>query len=157
MNSKLSKNKKGGYVALISAIIISFVLTGLAFTASRSGFFARFDSLNAEYKRVSKGLAESCVNYALLELAQNPDYSENETVVLASDKSCRIDQITFEPTSDYDGENKKTATIIAVAHYPDLNGAFSRIKVEAVIYKPQSSPLPAEIRQNIEIESWTEE
>ena len=64
-----------GFIALISAIIISAVLLAAVSTIGASAFYARFDSLNAEYKRVSLGLSESCVSEALLKIAQNYAYA----------------------------------------------------------------------------------
>jgi len=70
----INGNKKGqeGYIALMSAIIISAVLVGISVSISTTGFFVRFNVLDAEYKLRSAALAESCVNVALLRLAQNP-------------------------------------------------------------------------------------
>ncbi len=63
-----------GFIALISAIVISTILLGLAITAGSSTFSTRFDALNGEYKRVSLGLAESCIHAALLNIGQNFSY-----------------------------------------------------------------------------------
>ena len=59
-----------GYIALISAIIISVVLLGLATAIGQSTFFSRFNALNREYKRISLGLAESCVHAALSKISK---------------------------------------------------------------------------------------
>jgi len=118
--------RQGGYIALISAIIISFILTGLVYAAARASFDARFDSLNAEYKHISEGLTESCINAALLKLAQNPNYAPNapENISLGTDefgntKQCAIENIIFNPHEGYDSNHQKVATIQASAHYPD--------------------------------------
>jgi len=63
-----------GFIALMSVIIISAILLVLVFTLGLSSFFNRFDTLDSENKRVSLGLAESCVNAAMLKIAQNPSY-----------------------------------------------------------------------------------
>lgn len=146
-------NKRGGYVALISAVVITFVLTGLAYMVARSGFFSRFDSLNAEYKRVSKGLAESCANQALLKLAQDPKCTDCDSTIHVGDKECNIDSVNFDPApgtginGDYDSEHKKTANIVASAHYPDENGAYSRLAIKSTVYDPQFAP-PARVVVN---------
>jgi len=143
--------RQGGYIALISAIIISFILTGLVYAAARASFDARFDSLNAEYKHISEGLTESCINAALLKLAQNPNYAPNapENISLGTDefgntKQCAIENIIFNPHEGYDSNHQKVATIQASAHYPDKNGAYSKINVESTIYDPRYAP-PARI------------
>jgi len=124
--------KRNGYVALISSVIISFILTGLAFTVARSGFFSRFDSVNAEYKRISKGMAESCVNQALLELAQDPNMASVDKENSAIGCKYRITN-----PSTYDSGNKKIANIVGAAQY---NGAFSKMEINSTIYDPQYSP-----------------
>ena len=80
-----------GFVALMSVIIISAILLILMFTLGTSSFFSRFDALDAENKRVSLGLAEACVNAAILKLAQD-DLTVGQVIVDASDpqKTCRI-------------------------------------------------------------------
>jgi len=60
-----------GYVALISAIIISAVLILISVGASATGFFSRFNVLDGEYKERGNQLAEACVDSELLRLAQN--------------------------------------------------------------------------------------
>ena len=63
-----------GFVALMSVIVMSAVLLVLLVTLNTSSFFSRFDALDSENKRVSTGLAESCVSALALKLAQNPNY-----------------------------------------------------------------------------------
>lgn len=80
-----------GFVALMSVIIISAILLVLVFTLGTSAFFNRFDALDVESKRVSQGLAEACVNAALLKYVRG-DYTGG-TVAVAQ-KTCTICQIT---------------------------------------------------------------
>lgn len=71
-----SNAKSGnGFIALMSVVIISAILLTLVFTLGVSSFFNRFDALDAENKRVSLGLAEACVNVAMINLAQDSTYS----------------------------------------------------------------------------------
>ncbi len=63
---------QSGYIAIISAIVISVMLIGLAFVSSFTGYFARFNILDTEFKKKSLGLAEACAEIALLKLAANP-------------------------------------------------------------------------------------
>ena len=49
-----------GFVALMSAVIISIVLVMLVMTVGMSSLFARMDSLGGESKVGSRLLAESC-------------------------------------------------------------------------------------------------
>lgn len=90
--------KESGYIALISAIVISSLLLIITFTANFSSFFARFNILDSEYKKVSTGLAEACAETAILEIAKNPAWSPdvNGTCVGVGDpcpggpKVCKI-------------------------------------------------------------------
>lgn len=87
-----------GFVALMSVIIISAILLVLIFTLGASSFFSRFDSLDAENKQESLGLAEACVNAAMLDIAQGDNFiSEQPAVVVDSSnskKTCRICEAT---------------------------------------------------------------
>jgi hypothetical protein len=71
--SALKTKNKTGFIALMSAIIISVVLLVLATTLSVAGFFSRFNVLDAQYKQQSSGLARGCIDAALLQLAQDPN------------------------------------------------------------------------------------
>ena len=86
--------KERGFVALISVIIISAILLVLVYTLGASSFFTGFDALDAENKRVSLGLAEACVNDAMLQIAQGNDISTELSPAIMVDsvgpKTCRI-------------------------------------------------------------------
>ncbi len=120
--------KNRGFIALTSALIISVVLIGLVATVSASTFFARFDALGGEYKRIASGLAESCANVALLRLAQDYTYAGGEVVSVGIDshgtpETCTIGTITKgveNPTT-----HQSVATIPTSARYPAQDGAHS--------------------------------
>jgi hypothetical protein len=78
-----------GYVALISAIIISAVLILISVGASATGFFSRFNVLDGEYKERGNQLAEACVDSELLRLSQNPGDATTGNVSVGSD-SCTV-------------------------------------------------------------------
>ena len=75
MQSKFYTQKNTGFMALISAIIISVLLITLGVTSSMTSFFARYDIANAEYKERSTALAEACADLALSKLAIDSTYS----------------------------------------------------------------------------------
>lgn len=134
---------KSGFIALISAIVISTVLLGLALTAGASGVFSRFDALNAEYKRVSLALAESCSNAALLKVAQNYNYVPavgGDTIQLGVDgqgraETCVIRGITYG--ANHATVVQDTAVITTQAQYPSPNGALSSVTISATIQNPK--------------------
>ncbi|MDZ4230111.1 MAG: hypothetical protein U1C53_03145, partial [Candidatus Veblenbacteria bacterium] len=66
MSAHFIHQQPKGFIALVSALVVSLILSTIAFSVSSSGYFARLGSSTAEYKRVSLGLAESCVNIAML-------------------------------------------------------------------------------------------
>jgi len=127
-----------GYIALISTLIISLILIGLTFTLSASGFFTRFNVLDREYKRISLGLAESCANVALLEIAKDPNYDPNtpgakkNIPVGTGTNFCTINSVSYD--SDH-----KIATIDTQASY---NGAFSKMQITSTVTpgQPYISP-----------------
>ena len=124
----LFTQRKKGYIALMSAIIISLILTGMTFALSGSGYFSRFNVLNSEYKRVSLGLAESCVNSALMNISQNYAYAPaavGDSINIGA-QHCLIKSVTYGP----EVAGRKAAYITAQADY---QGAFSNVKVSATI------------------------
>ncbi len=129
-------NTKGGFIALVSTLVISAVLMVLMFSVNTSSFYARFDALGGEYKRTALGLSESCVNAALLKVAQNYNYTlaaGGETVAVGPDL-CVIRAVTYgleDPIT-----HRKLATIRTDAQYPVTGGAWSTVKVEASVRNP---------------------
>lgn len=76
-----------GFIALISAIIISMILLLVITDASLTSFYGRFNVLDSEYKERSSALADACVDTLLLRLAdgQNP----TGTIAVGTDQ-CQI-------------------------------------------------------------------
>lgn len=64
-----------GFVALVSIVIMSGIVTVLIFTLGVSVLFSRFSVLDGEYKRTSLALAEACANTAMLKIAQDVAYT----------------------------------------------------------------------------------
>lgn len=71
--------KKSGYIALMSTIIISFILLTASIEAGSSGWYARFNILGTEAKEQSNSLAEGCAEQAIAKLLTNPMFSGNST------------------------------------------------------------------------------
>ena len=87
-------NKQDGFVALISAIVISSLLIIIAASLGYTGFFSRFNILDGEYKETSLGLAESCAEIARVEIANNSTFnvpSGGKSYTVDSDgNTCKI-------------------------------------------------------------------
>lgn len=128
-----------GFIALISAVIISTVLLTLAVSIGSNTFFARFDALNREYKRLSLGFAESCITTALGKIGADYNYTaSNVTVPLGTlygkTAECKIASVSAgAPVS-----GKKTFTITAKANF---NNAFSTITTQATAQDPMLAPV----------------
>lgn len=120
-------NPQSGFIALISAIIISVVLLAIAATLSLSGFYTRFNILDSEYKKRSLGLAEACAETALLDLANNINYT-----LQASDGSVPVGTDTCAIVSISPGPPRSgPVTIVTKGIFPSTGPeqAHSNIKV----------------------------
>ena len=84
-----TSRKSEGYIALTSALVITVLITAIAFTLSLSSFFARANILNTDFKEISHALAEACIETALLKLAQDSAYAGNEIIVVGNNQ-CSI-------------------------------------------------------------------
>ncbi len=88
---------KGGYIALISTLIISAVIILLVASIGQVSFIGRAGTAAAHFKEKSRALAEACVNTALLKLAASSSYAGGETITVASD-TCDILSIVSSST-----------------------------------------------------------
>ncbi len=127
--NKNLQNTNGGYIALISVIVISALLIAITFTLSFTGFFLRFNILDYENKNQSVGLAEACVDTTLFKLSSNPSYTGNEDISLGTN-TCHIgsisnsgSQFSFKTQSAYPPSlPQKTYTNVSiVANTSDLS------------------------------------
>ena len=90
---KFTRKRETGYVAIITAIIISAVLIQTVIFAGTEGLFLRTNMLDAESKARSRSLSEGCLQKALLSLAQDESYRldpPGEEIDLGDDNTCRI-------------------------------------------------------------------
>ena len=85
---------KGGFIALMSAIIISAALMVAALGGSLVGFYQRDTVLDAELKEHSAALADACANEALLQLASNPNWPGTITLPVGDD-ACAVGPVSL--------------------------------------------------------------
>lgn len=90
-----AKQYEGGFIALITAIVLSLGLLTVAVVLNQSGFLTRSALLESEYKERSAALAEACVDIALLRLAANPAYGGGEAV-LVKGSECQIRPVQID-------------------------------------------------------------
>lgn len=137
--------QESGFIALISSILISAALLAIVVSAGAAGFTARIGAARNEYKKISFSLAESCVQSALVRIAQNYAYvppEVGETVSVGAD-TCSIVSVTTK-SSDANGIGVR---IVSSARYRD---AYTVLHVDATI------PNPATSHDSIRTGAWQE-
>lgn len=83
--------RSGGYIALISVIIISVLLMLIVVGTSQIGFNNRFNILDSEFKEQSVALAEACIDTARLRLSVDETYSaDTPEIILIESGECQI-------------------------------------------------------------------
>ena len=90
MNNQISQR---GFIALMSIIIISVVLILGIVSSGLIGYYSRFNTLDSELKERSVAAADGCVDRALLQLAQDPNYTGG-VMSLNSIDQCRIGKVS---------------------------------------------------------------
>lgn len=70
----------GGYIALITVIILSAIMLVMAASISSSTYLGRSDELSFEFKDTAYFLAYSCFDRAILNLTTDDSYAGNEAI-----------------------------------------------------------------------------
>jgi len=92
-------SSNGGFVALMSSIIISMILVLIAVTLGSDQFYGRYNILDSELKERSSALADACFDTAMLKLTIDQNYNPlNETVTVGAD-TCNILRIDPPPSA----------------------------------------------------------
>lgn len=91
----INKNVKNnsGFMAIMSAIIISVILLIIATTLGFNGFQSRLNILDSELKERSLGLADACIDIAMQQIASDLSYAGDVSFPVGSD-SCYVGTIT---------------------------------------------------------------
>ena len=92
----MTENNKG-YIALMSALIISAVIILIAITIGQMAYLGRANIAGAHFKEKSRALAESCVYHALLALSGTSTYTGGENISVASD-TCNVVSVVTTST-----------------------------------------------------------
>src|SRR5260221_6266642 len=92
-------SKQKGFIALMSAIIISVLLLAITLSLSFSGYFTRFNIVDSESKERSSALGESCGDAAILKLISNKDYvlTASDHAIPVGTDACNIYSISPNP------------------------------------------------------------
>ena len=87
-----------GYIALVSALLLTVVLLVFTVAVSLSGYYSRINVLGSEVKEQSAALAEACINKAMADVAiGNP-----------------VAGVVSFGSNPYDGGNPYTCEIISI-------------------------------------------
>ena len=105
-----------GYIALISAIIITLILVTITLILNLGGFLGRFNILDGEYKETSIGLAEACVDSAILQITKGV-IPASCTKIMVGSNFCNIISVTGSNPAiiKTQAEYKKSYTNLIVA------------------------------------------
>lgn len=122
-------SNQDGFVALISSIIIGAVLVAITFALGFSSFISRANILDIEFKEKSIGLAEACVDTAIILLQGDFGYmpAPSGDIIPVGSDSCLIRSVTSI------GVNR---TIKVQAKYPPASNKSSYTNLEVVVSKP---------------------
>jgi hypothetical protein len=147
--AKTENNKKAGFIALISAILISAILLELSITSSEILFSTRSNSLQNEFKLESKELADSCIYIAIQKIYHDYSYTVpiDGEISQVENEYCTITEINYSPENT--ALHQKFATIKTKAEFKNTWG-FGEAKI--LIHNP-SYPQSSNIKR-IEIIYW---
>jgi hypothetical protein len=96
-NIKKRQKRSGGYVAVITAVIVTLILALISMVTSNTTFLGRSDTTRLESKAMSRLIAEGCLDHARLLLALGP-YLGNQTVSIDT-FTCQLDTIVTSGTN----------------------------------------------------------
>ena len=91
-----NKNEKG-FIALITAIVLSVILITITISLNQIGFLTRGETADAEYKDRSSALADGCADSALLKLANDLTYAGNDPSISIGSDTCSIGSVGLDP------------------------------------------------------------
>ncbi len=130
------KYRQRGFVALMTAVIVSAILIALMASVSFASFYARFDGLGDMERQQALALARSCMYVALDTLAASSSlgayHPSDQVVAIDATHQCVIESVTYALPD---------ATIVASASSQD---SFASISTTVAL------------SQEIKIISWTE-
>jgi hypothetical protein len=124
-----------GFIALMSAIIISAVLMLVVISGGLTGFFARANIFDAELKARSEAVADACLDQALLLIANNPAYVDTapQIFIFNSLDSCRLRVTDPAPNKTIRVQATSTPAVTNLsAAYNTTSHSFTSLKEEAV-------------------------
>ena len=110
---KINKIEERGYIALITAVIISAIVMVVALLVSNSSFVGRFDTQSLEAKDLSRKVSEGCLEHARYALSGS-SYTGDEFIIVGS-STCYI-----APIIEFEGVISIRATATSTTHVTHL-------------------------------------
>lgn len=104
-------NRHQGFIALMSAVIISAVLLLTAVTGGLSGIFARSNILDAELKSRSRAAADACLDQAMLLVTNDTSYTGSEYQRFNDLDGCELTVSGAAPTKSITTQGSSTKAI----------------------------------------------
>ncbi len=132
---------ESGFIALMSAIVISVMLLAITLALGFSGFFARFNVLDSESKERSSALAEACGDSAILKISQDGAYAPSPV---------------FDFTTQTGGESVSVDTDSCTIASVDSSGSQKIIKTQANFNKAYTNLRIVIDTTDFTIVSWDE-
>ncbi|MEN9582422.1 MAG: hypothetical protein RL641_376 [Candidatus Parcubacteria bacterium] len=91
MYTTSDKKQNTGFVAVITAIVVTLIITLIAMVTSTTSYLGRVDTTRIESKSMSRQIAEACLEHARVKLAVGV-YTGNEAIAIDS-YQCTLDPI----------------------------------------------------------------
>lgn len=95
-----NRSKQKGFVALMTALIVSVSLLILVLAVGFESYYTRFSIFESDLKEKSIYLAEACVQEAILELSKDSGFSGGGSAKNLASGQCIIDAVTVSGTNE---------------------------------------------------------
>ncbi|RJQ34650.1 hypothetical protein C4568_02210 [Candidatus Parcubacteria bacterium] len=124
---KREKREEGGYVAVMTTIIMSLVLLSMLAQGGFAGWYARFAVLNRENKQQANVLAGGCAEMALASHMKNPALTSS--TITTSLGTCDIRVLDAS-----DPRAAEIAIQTRVGNAAAVGTAYTNMKIVADVY-----------------------
>ncbi len=124
--SALHHKKEGGYILLISVMILGTAAVAIILVLLVIGVEDNLDSGNYYAGRSAHMFATNCMETALEKLKENVNYAGNETLSFPKGETCTI--LTIQGSGN---TNRKIMT------QSNVNGAIQKVQVTVATVSPQ--------------------
>jgi hypothetical protein len=128
----MPKRSQRGFIALISAIIISAMLLLVIAAMGATTFYSRFNMLDTELKERSFATADACADRAFIELVLDPTYT-GSALMLNSIDECRVGKVSWSgSTVQFSVQATSSDTAVTNLKIVANSGDFSIVSWEEI-------------------------